>query len=61
MNNILFDAMGRKFIFAILVTILGFILVLTGYVKAVDWQTFVILIGATYVIGNISDKITKKD
>ncbi len=60
MNNILFDAMGRKFIFAILVTILGFILVLTGYVKAVDWQNFVMVMGGIYVLGNLGDRITKK-
>lgn len=54
------DAVGRKFVFAVLVTILGFILVLFGKVSAGDWQNFVMVISGIFVVGNISEKIVKK-
>lgn len=54
------DVVGRKFVFAVLVTILGFVLVLAGKVSAENWQNFVILISGIYVVGNIGDKIVNK-
>lgn len=51
---------GRKFIFATLVTILAFILVVLERVTSLQWLQFVIVVGATYVIGNVSSKIANK-
>ena len=50
---------GRKFTYALLVTVLGFALVLVGKVPASDYLTFVGIIGATYVVGNVASKATK--
>jgi hypothetical protein len=49
---------GRKFIFAILATILGFGLVLSGYLFPADWLDFVKFLLATYVVGNVATKVT---
>lgn len=54
------DAVGRKFVFAVLVTILGFILVLGGKVSAENWQTFVMVISGLFIAGNLGDKIINK-
>jgi hypothetical protein len=51
---------GRKFIYALLVTILGFVLVLVEKVPASDYLTFVGVIGATYVLGNVANKAVTK-
>ena len=50
---------GRKFAYALLVTILGFALVLAGKVQASDYLTFIGIVGATYVVGNVTSKATK--
>jgi hypothetical protein len=47
---------GRKFLFAILSTILGFVFVVTGKTTAENWFNFMEIIGATYVIGNVVTK-----
>lgn len=54
------DAVGRKFVFAVLVTILGFVLVLAGKVSAGDWQAFVMVISGLFIVGNLGDKIINK-
>jgi predicted RND superfamily exporter protein len=51
---------SRKFIYAILITILGFLLVVFHQVKPEDWFSFVQVVGGIYVIGNIADKIALK-
>lgn len=50
---------GRKFFFAFLVTILSFILVVLGKVSVEAWFTFISVVGATYVIGNSVESITR--
>lgn len=47
---------GRKFIFALLVTILGFSLVVLHQVNPKDWFAFIQLIGGIYVLSNMSEK-----
>jgi hypothetical protein len=47
---------GRKFIFAILAVVLGFVLVLADRIVASDFLTFVGVVGATYVLGNVLDQ-----
>lgn len=54
------DAVGRKFVFAVLVTILGFILVLVGKVTAGEWQNFVMVVAGLYISGNIAERIVNK-
>ncbi len=51
---------GRKFIYALLVTVLGFVLVLVEKVPASDYLTFVGVIGAEYVGANTITKFSKK-
>ena len=49
---------GRKFLFALLAVILGFILVLARLTTAEQWMQFVEVIGAAYVIGNVASKFS---
>jgi hypothetical protein len=51
---------GRKFIFAILVVILSFVLVITKTLPVITWLDFVTTIGGIYVIGNVVTKFTKQ-
>lgn len=51
---------GRKFIFSILLTIFSFALVITGFVDAEVWLTFVKFLLATYVAGNVATKLVIK-
>ena len=51
---------GRKFIFAILVTLLAFVFVLTGHLLIDAWLGFVATIGAIYVAGNVVSKFADK-
>lgn len=53
------DIGGRKFIFALFVILLGFILVVTKFVDSATWLTFVNITGATYVVGNLGDSYVK--
>jgi len=55
-NNLL----SRKFIFAILAVILGFILVFINKVEPLDFLHFVEIIGGTYVIGNVGATVAGK-
>lgn len=49
--------LSKKFIFALAVSIMGFVLVLLKETDANTFFKFVELIGGIYVVGNISDKI----
>jgi len=49
---------GRKFIYAVLITLLGFALVVLEKVTAEAFLNFVGIVGATYVLGNVATKIT---
>lgn len=57
------NLLSRKFIFAILVSVLSFVMVLVEKLSPSDWLEFEAVIGAVYVIGNSVEKIvdaTKK-
>ncbi len=58
MKDILFDDLGRKFIFALVVIMAGFALVLAGKATVEQWFSFVEIIGAIYVSGNVGEKLT---
>lgn len=60
MKGIIFDDMGRKFLFAIFFSMLGFILVLFKYSSANDWFTFIQWISGMFIIGNGADKVIEK-
>jgi hypothetical protein len=49
---------GRKFIFALVATLLGFGLVLSGSLFPQDFLDFVKFLLATYVVGNVATKVT---
>jgi len=54
------DLLSRKFIFALLALVLGFVLVLTNKVPAGDFLNFVQVIGGIYVIGNLGATVANK-
>jgi hypothetical protein len=49
---------GRKFVFAILVILLGFVLVLTKVATSDQWMKFVEVVGSSYIIGNVVTKFS---
>lgn len=49
--------LSRKFIYAILVVVAGFILVVVGKATADQWMTFTTVMGGIYVIGNVATKV----
>lgn len=51
---------GRKFLFAVLVVVLGFVLVLTAHVGANDWLGFVEIVGGSYILGNVASKFSAR-
>lgn len=46
---------GRKFIYAILVIILSFGLVMMNKLTSVDFNNFAVMIGGIYVAGNVAN------
>lgn len=50
---------GRKFTFALLLTVCATIFVAIGKATTQEWLTFEAAVGATYVIGNIGDKLAQ--
>lgn len=53
----LLDLTSRKFLYALLITCMGFYLVNVGKVSAEDFLTFCGVVGATYIIGNVTQKL----
>ncbi len=53
--------LSRKFLFAILATLLAFVLVLTDKVSSPDFLAFIGVIGTQYVLGNVASKFAHKD
>lgn len=51
---------GRKFAFAVLITLMGFIFVLTNRVTADAFFAFAQIVGGIYVVGNVTSKLTEK-
>lgn len=52
---------GRKFVFAVVLTALSFILVLTKSLSAKEWIIFASGLGAVYVVGNLTDHQINKE
>lgn len=48
---------GRKFIFGLLLTIAATIFVVIGKATIQEWMTFEAIVGATYMVGNIAEKV----
>lgn len=51
---------GRKFIYTILLTFLGFVFVLMGKMTAKEYLDFCIVIGGIYTAGNVVSKFTSQ-
>lgn len=51
---------GRKFFFALLVTIMAFILVLMEKMSTDSFTTFIGIIGGIYVLGNVGSTVANK-
>lgn len=51
---------GRKFIFAVLLTILAFVLVFVGKLTADAFIAFAQVIGGIYVVGNVASTVADK-
>jgi len=49
---------GRKFLFALSVVILSFILVLAKAATADQWMQFVEIVGGSYILGNVASKFS---
>lgn len=49
---------GRKFLFAVFVTALAFVLVLNKLVGAEEWMKFVEIVAGSYVVGNVASKFS---
>lgn len=54
------DFLSRKFIFAVLLVVLGFILVLMDKASSDSWLASIQVIGGTYVLGNVGEKWVEK-
>ena len=54
------NLLSRKFIFALLVLILSFGLVIQGSLKAEVWTQFAVMIGGLYIIGNAVEHVSDK-
>lgn len=54
---------SKKFVFALVLSIMGFVLVILDKTTTDFFFKFVEVVGVTYVIGNINDKIndTRKE
>ncbi len=50
------NLLSTKFLFAVLIVVLGFVLVLMRQLTAQVWVTFALGVGSVYVIGNVADK-----
>lgn len=63
MENSFFDTYfgGRKFFYILLVTLLAFILVLTEDIGAKEFLTFVGIVGAEYITGNVLTKFANRN
>ena len=59
-NGLLDKIGGRKFLFAMMVSIFGFVLVLTGHTTAEKFFQFIEIVGATYIAGNVINGISDK-
>lgn len=49
--------LSRKFLFAVLLVILDFVLVLIGKVTASEFSSFAMIVGGMYVVGNLGSGV----
>lgn len=49
--------LSRKFLYAIMVIVMSYVLVLTGRVEPKEFMDFATVIGGIYVIGNVGTQI----
>jgi len=52
--------LSRKFLFSLLLTILSFVLVLTGKLTSKEWTDFVMIISGIYATSNVASKFAQK-
>jgi len=51
--------LSRKFLFSLLLTVLSFVLVLTGKLTPKEWTDFVMIISGIYATSNVASKFAK--
>jgi heme/copper-type cytochrome/quinol oxidase subunit 4 len=51
---------SRKFLFSLLLTVLSFVLVLTGKLTSKEWTDFVMVVAGIYVSSNVATKFIKE-
>ena len=51
---------GRKFIFGLVLTVCATVFVLIGKVTVQEWMAFEAVVGGSYIIGNIAEKVAQK-
>jgi heme/copper-type cytochrome/quinol oxidase subunit 4 len=52
--------LSRKFLLSLLLTVLSFVLVLTGKLTAKEWTDFVMIILGIYATSNVATKFIKE-
>lgn len=58
--KLLFDDLGRKFLWAILGATIALVLVFTGKISGDAYLNFYALLGGTFLLGNIAEKAVNK-
>lgn len=51
---------GRKFVFGVILVIMGFVFTLLGKVSVEAFFTFASVVGASYIVGNVATKAVLK-
>jgi len=51
--------LSRKFLLSLLLTVLSFVLVLTGKLTSKEWTDFVMVISGIYATSNVASKFAK--
>jgi len=51
--------LSRKFLFSLLLTVLSFVLVLTGKLTSKEWTDFVMVVSGIYASSNVVSKFAK--
>ena len=51
--------LSRKFLFSLLLTVLSFVLVLTGKLTSKEWTDFVMVVAGIYATSNVASKFAK--
>lgn len=51
---------GRKFIFGLIITFMGFGLVIGKYIDVQFFFNFINIVFATYIVGNVGESVSNK-